>query len=278
MGLLEGISTRTPTTSSWCMNASLRPGREPGLDQCGMQPDGQGGQLADDLFGPSAASAPRARRSGATTCSTRPTSRSAAAFTARRCRGSRPNTAIWPPCGRWRGHRRRSGLGRASGPGRSSRARPAAPRSRPAATSSSARESRSSDGSRANASALGSPSSATRDIGTRGWAPGTSGGCEAAVEGVEVLTDDAKRQVMVALRREDVAQPLQVLVGELAIARWGPLRLDQPLGLQEPDLADRDVGEVRPQPVEDVADAHVRAGRDRRGQAAHWVSAGTPER
>jgi hypothetical protein len=49
---------------------------------------------------------------------------------------------------------------------------------------------------------------------------------------------------MVALLAKDIAQPSDVVRLELAIAGRCALRTDQPLGLQEPDLADRDIRKV----------------------------------
>ena len=84
---------------------------------------------------------------------------------------------------------------------------------------------------------------------------------EAAVDGVEVLADDLQREIVVALHAQHVPQPVDVRVGELAVARRSPFRLDEPLVLQEPDLRDRHAGVVRTQGVEDLPDVEAYAGR-----------------
>src|SRR5690606_15147190 len=82
----------------------------------------------------------------------------------------------------------------------------------------------------------------------------------AAVARLQVVADDPKRKVVVALGGEDEPEPLHVGVGELAVAGRAALRLDEPLGLQEPDLGDRDVGELGPEQAEDVPDRHQGPG------------------
>ena len=101
-----------------------------------------------------------------------------------------------------------------------------------------------------------------RGIGVRGHerprrgVRGTQGrGLQAPVDRVEVLADDLQGQVVVALHPKHVAQSLGVGAGELPVARGGPLRLDEVLGLQVADLGDADVREVRAQQVQDLPDA-----------------------
>ncbi len=77
---------------------------------------------------------------------------------------------------------------------------------------------------------------------------------------VEHPLDDLQRQEVVALLAQDPAQPVDVRLEELAVARGGPLRRDQPLALQEPDLGDRDVGEVLLHQRQDLADRQVISG------------------
>ena len=52
-------------------------------------------------------------------------------------------------------------------------------------------------------------------------------------------------------------------MAERAVAAGGALRRDEPFGLEEADLGDGDVREVRTQDGEDVADPHQPAGRER---------------
>ena len=59
--------------------------------------------------------------------------------------------------------------------------------------------------------------------GTRG-APGSGGGSRPRVQRVEVLPDDAQRQVVVPLHAQHVPQPLDVCMGELAVPGRGALR------------------------------------------------------
>ena len=53
-----------------------------------------------------------------------------------------------------------------------------------------------------------------------------------------------QRPEEVALRAQHVAQPLDVGGGELAVPGRGAGGRDQPLGLEEAHLGDRDVGEL----------------------------------
>jgi len=66
------------------------------------------------------------------------------------------------------------------------------------------------------------------------------------VERSEVIFDHPQWEVVVALRRQYVAQPLHVIVRKLAISRRRALGLDETLRLEEPDFGDGDVGEVGP--------------------------------
>ena len=72
-------------------------------------------------------------------------------------------------------------------------------------------------------------------------------GLETAVDRLKVVFDDAQRQIVIALGGEHVTQPLNVGVGELAIAGRRSLWLDQSFSFKEADLRDRDVGKVGPQ-------------------------------
>ncbi len=137
--------------------------------------------------------------------------------------------------------------------------------------SSSRRESRRSSWRR-NDSGLGSPSAESATSGTVGCQVDQRRRLEAAVDGVEDLDDPGQRLVVVALEQQGVAQPLDVGVGELAVAGRRPLRRDDPLLLQEPDLGDRDRREVLVQQLEDLADVHPGAvgGRGRRETWTRW--------
>ena len=72
-----------------------------------------------------------------------------------------------------------------------------------------------------------------------------------------MLLDDAQGQVVVPLRGEDIAQPADVGPGELAVPRRRALRVDQVLGLQVADLADRHAGEVVAKNRQDLTDGET---------------------
>ena len=72
--------------------------------------------------------------------------------------------------------------------------------------------------------------------------------------GGELLPDDAQRQELVALQAQDRLQPLEVFLGEQPVATLCPLRGQEPLVLEIPDLRDGDVGELGLQPAADSAD------------------------
>jgi hypothetical protein len=81
----------------------------------------------------------------------------------------------------------------------------------------------------------------------------------------EPFPDHLQRKIRVPLHREDVAQAIDVLRREPAVARPRPGRLDQPLGLQEADLGRADVGKLRAQLRQHLADSELAA----RGLLAH---------
>ena len=85
----------------------------------------------------------------------------------------------------------------------------------------------------------------------------------AVVELVEPFLDHLERQEVLALLAQDEAQALDVGRRELAVARRRALGIDEPLALEEADLRDRDVGELRAQLIEHVADRDVRGRRPR---------------
>jgi hypothetical protein len=72
----------------------------------------------------------------------------------------------------------------------------------------------------------------------------------APVHRIQVLLDHPQREIVVALSGEHVAQPLHVRGRELPVSSSSALRLDQSLGLQKPDLGDRDIWEIRSQLAE----------------------------
>src|SRR5829696_77113 len=99
------------------------------------------------------------------------------------------------------------------------------------------------------------------------------GWLNAAVDRIEMLLDHPQREVVVALLGQHEPQPGDVSGGELPVSGGGALGMDQPLRLEEADLRDRDVRELRAQLAEDLADAQRRPGVRSRG--AHRVAAGS---
>ncbi len=92
-----------------------------------------------------------------------------------------------------------------------------------------------------------------------------------ALHDLQVFPDHLQRQIVVPLHPQDVTEALDVVGAELAVPRGGPLRLDEPLRLQETDLGDGDFGKLVAQHVQHRADAHqptVRGGGAVPGTAA----------
>jgi hypothetical protein len=89
-----------------------------------------------------------------------------------------------------------------------------------------------------------------------------------------VLADDLERQVVVALQPEDEAQPLDVGRRELAVAGGRAHRRDELALLQEAQLAVAEVGELRLEPREHLADGEqvdgTRLGGASGGGAGHY--------
>jgi hypothetical protein len=79
------------------------------------------------------------------------------------------------------------------------------------------------------------------------------------------VLDHLEGQVLVPLHPQDRTQTVHVLLVELAVARRCAFGLDQAFGLEEPDLADRDVRELRLDRDQDLADRLIVAG----GHAPH---------
>ena len=61
---------------------------------------------------------------------------------------------------------------------------------------------------------------------------------------LEPIADDPQRQEVLALLAQDHSKQIDVVVVELAVAAGRALGIDQALALEEPDLGDRDVGEL----------------------------------
>ena len=70
----------------------------------------------------------------------------------------------------------------------------------------------------------------------------------------QLRLDDLEREVLVTLQLEDVAEPLQVLLVVLAVARGAPGGTEQPLTLEEPHFGHRDLGELLLEEVDCLAD------------------------
>src|SRR5437870_543598 len=70
--------------------------------------------------------------------------------------------------------------------------------------------------------------------------------------------DHLEGQEVLALLAQDPAQAGHVVLVELAVARRGALRVEEPLALEEADLRDRDVGELLLQERQHLADRQVR--------------------
>jgi hypothetical protein len=73
----------------------------------------------------------------------------------------------------------------------------------------------------------------------------------------QATPDDLEREEVLALLEEDPAEPLDVLVVELAVTRRRPFGVDEALALEEPDLGDADVGELLSQQGQDLTDRQV---------------------
>src|SRR4029450_10602958 len=75
----------------------------------------------------------------------------------------------------------------------------------------------------------------------------------ATIELLQMLSDYLQWQVMFPLHREYIPQALYIAFGVAAITRRRALRRDESLGLQKPDLGDRDLGEFSSQDGHDLA-------------------------
>ena len=84
----------------------------------------------------------------------------------------------------------------------------------------------------------------------------------------EALADDAQGEALVALGAQDEPQTGDVVLGELAVAGGRAVGLDQAGALEEADLGDGDVRELRLEDPQHLADAHGRSGAGRLGPLA----------
>ncbi len=73
----------------------------------------------------------------------------------------------------------------------------------------------------------------------------------------ELAPDHLQREKVLPLLTEDPAEPLDVLVIELAVARRRPLGVEQTLALQKSNLGDGDVGELLFEEGQDFSDGEV---------------------
>src|SRR5438105_206158 len=70
----------------------------------------------------------------------------------------------------------------------------------------------------------------------------------------KLLANHAERQELVPLQPEDRFEPVDVVLRKKPVAALRSLRRDQPLALEVANLGDRDVRELRLQPITDGAD------------------------
>ncbi len=105
----------------------------------------------------------------------------------------------------------------------------------------------------------GSAAPGSRARSSSSWVGGAGLVGLVAVGAVETTLDDLQRQEVLALLPQDPAESLDVEVIELPVTRRRALGVDEALALEEPDLGDRQVGEVGLQEAEHLADRQVRA-------------------
>ena len=75
----------------------------------------------------------------------------------------------------------------------------------------------------------------------------------------QAASDHLQREVLVLLGPQDEAEPFDVGLVKLAVSRRRPLRVEQPLALEEPDLGDRQVGKLPLEQVKHLPDREVAA-------------------
>ena len=251
MGWLVGISTRTPRTSSsltpqpYSLSRAARPART----SAGVQGDAQ--TRAAAAWGPPppaprpAAAAPAQRAGHLLHEADLAVGGGAEGPQVARLDAVRRQRAGGPGDGEGRLAVVPGGVGpqqperRQLGEGRPRRARPASRSSAAVSRSEDARVRSRAVGSAGSTSAAGP--SAARRRGSAGPA-----GCSPRSRASRASRITLQRPEPVTLGGEDVAQPLDVVARRRCGSRSRcALGVDQPLGLEEPDLGDRDVREVR---------------------------------
>jgi hypothetical protein len=85
----------------------------------------------------------------------------------------------------------------------------------------------------------------------------------AALSVIQAIANNLEGEEVFSLLAQDVAKSFDVFVEELPVARRRSLGTDKPLALEEPDLRNRDVGELAPQQGQDVTDRSIAALRQR---------------
>jgi hypothetical protein len=96
--------------------------------------------------------------------------------------------------------------------------------------------------------------------------------CPGRLSLLQAVLDHLEWEEVLTLLAEHPAQPLDVGVVELPVARGRPLGVDETLALEEPDLRDGDVGELLAKQREDVADRQVGAPAHRAPSSGHGSS------
>jgi hypothetical protein len=70
----------------------------------------------------------------------------------------------------------------------------------------------------------------------------------------QTVLDDLEGEEVLPLLAQDPPEALDILLVELPVSGRGPLRIDQALTLQEPDLGNGHVGELLAEQSEDITD------------------------
>ena len=93
---------------------------------------------------------------------------------------------------------------------------------------------------------------------------------------IKLLADDLQRQVLIALKSENISQASYVIVGESSITARSSRRNDKTFGFQKSNLADGDIWKVTLEQTVDLANAQrALVGRLRRLRRTH-VPGSTP--
>jgi hypothetical protein len=64
------------------------------------------------------------------------------------------------------------------------------------------------------------------------------------IECVEILFNDLKRKVLIALSKKNIAKSVEIDCCEFSISRWRALRFDEPFRFKEANLRDSDIGKI----------------------------------